>query len=249
MRLLGDFDFSSPTIIWDLDQTLIDSSHRNTGDLVHWITHSTAENIMKDSLLPIVTVYRSMVESTLFNHICMTSRELTNADHQFLRTHNLQFHSILHRGIVEYEYSKLPCHLLKDSLCNHINITLSNCVIAIDDNHKNLEMYSNRGYDAIDSTILNDKLRETEMAERYIFVLNDLTGNQMKNPLAVIDTTNMVAVGRDNLNGVFRIVKSTKLMTETSTTENSEYVDYGVSISNGKVSLIGKDEIKAFSQI
>jgi hypothetical protein len=122
-------------------------------------------------------------------------------------------------------------------------------VIAIDDNHKNLEMYSNRGYDAIDSTILNDKLRETEMAERYIFVLNDLTGNQMKNPLAVIDTTNMVAVGRDNLSGIFRIVKSTKLMTESSTTENNEYADYGVSISNGKVSLIGKDEINAFSQI
>lgn len=249
MKLLGDVDHSAPTIIWDLDQTLIDSSHRNTGDLEHWIAHSTVENIMKDSLLPMASVYRSMVESKLFNHICMTSRELTIADHQFLRTHNLQFHIILHRGIVDCNHSKQPCHLLKDELCNHIDINLSNCVIAIDDNHKNLEMYSARGYDAIDATILNDKLRETEMNERYIFVLNDLTGNQMKNPLAVIDTTNMVAVGRDNLNGVFRIVKSTKLMTESSTTENKEYADYGLSISNGKVSLIGKDEIKAFQQI
>ena len=69
MKLLGDFDHSAPTVIWDLDQTLIDSSHRNTGDLAHWIEHSTVEHIMKDSLLPMVSVYRSMVASKIFNHI------------------------------------------------------------------------------------------------------------------------------------------------------------------------------------
>jgi hypothetical protein len=199
--------------------------------------------------LPLVDVYKILRNYPRTTHICVTSRELTDHDYEFLQVNDLTFHEILHRGLVEDELSKSPCHLLKDELCNHIDITLADHVIAIDDNHKNLEMYSARGYDAIDSTILNDKLRETEMSERYIFVLHDLTGNQMKNPLAVIDTTNMVAVCRDNLNGVFRIVKSTKLMTESSTAENKEYADYGVSISNGKVSLIGKDEIKAFSQI
>jgi hypothetical protein len=235
--------------LWDLDQTLIDSSHRNNGDLGYWIQNSVGHMIRKDSLLPLVGVYKILRNYPRTTHICVTSRELTDHDYEFLQVNDLTFHEILHRGLVEDELSKSPCHLLKDELCNHIDITLADHVIAIDDNHKNLEMYSARGYDAIDSTILNDKLRETEMSERYIFVLHDLTGNQMKNPLAVIDTTNMVAVGRDNLNGVFRIVKSTKLMTESSTTENNEYADYGVSISNGKVSLIGKDEIKAFSQI
>lgn len=253
MKLQGEVDYSKPTILWDLDQTLIDSAHRNNGDLDYWIKNSTLENIMNDKLLPLADVYRSMVSANIANHVCVTSREITDADYQFLLNHKLSFHKILHRGIVELELATAPCHTLKDDLCNHIDITLSymfgNGVIAFDDNSKNLEMYERRGYDTYDAVHLNNELRKTTMSDRYIFVLHDLTGNQMKNPLAVIDTTEMVAVGRSNLSGVYRIVKSTKIKTETSSPEEVVYADQGISISNGKCHLIGKDEIKAFTQI
>ena len=50
--------------IFDLDHTVIDSSHRQLTkadgslDLAHWITNNTREKIMADSLLPLATQWR-----------------------------------------------------------------------------------------------------------------------------------------------------------------------------------------------
>ena len=50
--------------IFDLDHTVIDSSHRQLTkadgslDLAHWIANNTREKIMADSLLPLATQWR-----------------------------------------------------------------------------------------------------------------------------------------------------------------------------------------------
>ena len=55
--------------IFDLDGTVIDSSHRFTGNaegkvnLEKWIADSTRENIFKDSLLPLAKFMKALMKA------------------------------------------------------------------------------------------------------------------------------------------------------------------------------------------
>ena len=89
-------------IIFDLDYTVIDSSHRQRLkpcgdlDLDHWIANrSNRELVFRDSLLPLAGYMRSVYERA--NIIVCTSRVMSRADWDFLRHHGLQFDDALHR--------------------------------------------------------------------------------------------------------------------------------------------------------
>lgn len=79
--------------IYDLDGTLIDSSHRQLTlpdgslDLDHWREHSTPEKVFNDSLLPLVSLFKkhNRLHTTLF----CTARVLSDADYDFLMHHGL----------------------------------------------------------------------------------------------------------------------------------------------------------------
>jgi hypothetical protein len=90
-------------VIFDLDGTVIDSSHRHLSkpdgsvDLVHWRENCTPEKIFQDSLLPLANEMREVARRGHFVIIC-TARIFTQADFDFLDHHNLFYNVILSRG-------------------------------------------------------------------------------------------------------------------------------------------------------
>jgi hypothetical protein len=90
--------------IWDLDGTVIDSSHRYSTlengdiDLPRWIADNTRENIERDSLLPLARLMRSNYRQGDIVIIC-TARVLGVWDHVFLADHGIKAHFILSRAL------------------------------------------------------------------------------------------------------------------------------------------------------
>ena len=87
--------------IYDLDMTIIDSSHRRKYDtdgnfrLSYWRDHNTREDIFKDSLLPLAKhMKKKMVDNIVI--IC-TAREINQDDLDFLEAHGIRYDHIIHR--------------------------------------------------------------------------------------------------------------------------------------------------------
>ena len=89
------------TLIFDLDGTVIDSSHRyaklpdGSIDLVAWIKNCTRDKILQDKLLPLAKVWRQNVNKCRIA-IC-TSRIMTDHDLEFLRVNGLEFNDLMSR--------------------------------------------------------------------------------------------------------------------------------------------------------
>ncbi len=83
------------TYIFDLDGTIVDSSHRlkifadGSVDLEYWRDHSTFREIMLDTLLPLAKVFKSLIGQSETQIIICTARPLKAADHAFLREKGL----------------------------------------------------------------------------------------------------------------------------------------------------------------
>ena len=79
--------------IFDLDGTVIDSSHRReynadgTLNISAW-RKCTRESIMRDSLLPLASVMRELIASNKMVAIC-TARVLGKADWEYLEMHQI----------------------------------------------------------------------------------------------------------------------------------------------------------------
>jgi hypothetical protein len=79
--------------IFDLDGTVIDSSHRReynddgTLDINAW-RKCTRESIMRDSLLPLASLMRELIASNKMVAIC-TSRVLNETDWEYLEMHQI----------------------------------------------------------------------------------------------------------------------------------------------------------------
>lgn len=90
--------------IWDLDGTVIDSSHRYSTlangdiDLPRWIADNTRENIERDSLLPLAELMKSNHRLGDVVIIC-TARVLGVWDRVFLAEHGIKAHFVLSRAL------------------------------------------------------------------------------------------------------------------------------------------------------
>jgi hypothetical protein len=90
-------------VIFDLDHTVIDSSHRQNTlpdgslDLAHWLENNTHEKIMGDSLLPMAGQMRNIYAAGHTVIIC-TARTPHPSNHIFLEKHELNHHVFLSRG-------------------------------------------------------------------------------------------------------------------------------------------------------
>jgi FMN phosphatase YigB (HAD superfamily) len=95
-----------PIVIFDLDETIIDSSHRTpnnpdgTLDLAKYLENKTRENIFKDKLLPLASKMKEMYESQYFHVVICTARDMDKDDFDFLEFHGLKYDEIFHRGNV-----------------------------------------------------------------------------------------------------------------------------------------------------
>jgi len=91
-----------PIYIFDLDGTVVDSSHRFTGtaegkvDLAKWIEDSTRENIFKDSLLPLAKFMKALMKANQNVWIC-TARNMSKDDFDFLAEKGIKAKTILCR--------------------------------------------------------------------------------------------------------------------------------------------------------
>tara|TARA_B100000497_G_C7431966_1_gene269739 strand:- start:122 stop:595 length:474 start_codon:yes stop_codon:yes gene_type:complete len=88
--------------IYDLDHTIIDSSHRaatradGSLDLDHWREHSTPALIAKDSLLPLAAQWRKAQAKGVEIVVC-TARVMGPADYRYLADHGLFAETIISR--------------------------------------------------------------------------------------------------------------------------------------------------------
>jgi hypothetical protein len=103
--------------IFDLDGTVIDSSHRKATlpdgslDLAGWIANSTPEKIRRDSLLPLAAVMRELFPNSEELLIC-TARVMGEADLEYLAENGLFFDGLLSRPLG----NRLPDGTLKEML-------------------------------------------------------------------------------------------------------------------------------------
>ena len=74
--------------IFDLDGTVIDSSHRQGDTLDDWRRMNTVGNIMRDRLLPLAGKMQAAIQDGLDVWVC-TSRVMGKADFAFLRMQSL----------------------------------------------------------------------------------------------------------------------------------------------------------------
>lgn len=91
--------------IFDLDGTVIDSEHRTpnnadgTLNLKAYRDKHTAENVAKDTLLPLANVMKA-AESAGAYVVVLTARDMRDFDYEFLTMHGLIYHKIMSRDTV-----------------------------------------------------------------------------------------------------------------------------------------------------
>jgi hypothetical protein len=153
--------------IWDLDGTVIDSSHRYSTlpngdiDLPQWIADNTRENIEQDKLLPLARLMRSNYRQGDTVIIC-TARVLGVWDHVFLADHGIKAQFILsralgdNRGDAEMKRQKLLA-LFADLKIPFARWTRN--ATFYDDNQGVLDMAEKLGIRTRNAVQLNSKLK------------------------------------------------------------------------------------------
>ncbi len=152
--------------IFDLDHTVIDSSHRQITrpdgslDLAAWRQNNTRANIMRDTLLPLAAQWRRLAKKNVTIVIC-TARVMGEHDYEYLRRHGLRWDACLSRR----EGDTTPDADLKEKMIRNYARTrpmgwAKFCATAVcyDDNKSVLKMLDRIGIRAYDSLTLNERL-------------------------------------------------------------------------------------------
>lgn len=120
-------------IIFDLDGTVIDTSHRYRDlpcgkiDLDFWFANSTPENIARDTLLPLADEWRRYYNDGHKIVVCtarswerhpLMTCEPGPIYEAFLADNDLQYHALLHRVMVGPDHETLSDGDLKTRLLN-----------------------------------------------------------------------------------------------------------------------------------
>lgn len=149
---------------WDLDGTVIDSSHRQLTladgslDLDNWRKNCTRDKIMRDGLLPLAKLMRNHYLHADIVVVC-TARVLSEFDYEFLDRNILPFDVMLSRP----EGNQLSDHHLKERLLRGFarerglpfESVANRRSFFYDDNPKVLNHMSNLGFSVVDTKRLN----------------------------------------------------------------------------------------------
>ena len=152
--------------IFDLDHTVIDSSHRQITradgslDLDHWIENCTRQKIFADKLLPLARLMRSANAQGHRVIIC-TARVLSAHDYAYLAHHNLHADAILSRpmGCADAD-DVLKKNLLFKHFKNQPLARWTRNAVFYDDNLGVLEMAKKLGIMTKNAVQLNSKLQK-----------------------------------------------------------------------------------------
>lgn len=151
--------------IFDLDGTIVNSSHRQLTlpngdlDLSHWRENCTREKILADTLLPLADQWQTALDRGAEIVIC-TARVMGLADYEFLANHGLYWDACLSRPI-DCDW---PDAILKESLlreyADDCGITWRRfCMFSImlDDNKSVIRHLTNRGLRVYNAQIINEE--------------------------------------------------------------------------------------------
>ena len=151
-------------VIFDLDATVIDSSHRQITkpdgslDLRAWKKNSTYDKVMRDSLLPLANHWKTIQEKKNVYIAVITARVMADADHDYLRFKPLKADRIMSRAFFDHR----PDHEMKrQKILNFLfdnNIKDWSKVTFYDDNKNVLQMLLDLGINAKDSIKINKEL-------------------------------------------------------------------------------------------
>ena len=154
------------TYIFDLDHTVIDSSHRQLTkadgslDLAHWIENNTPQKIAADKLLPLADTMRQRIAQGREVIIC-TARVMGEHDYQFLKDHGLFVPVILSRPMGDSS----PDWMLKERLLRQYASDTGRswarfCLSAVmyDDNESVVKMAYLNNIDAYNAIELNKSM-------------------------------------------------------------------------------------------
>jgi len=152
--------------IFDLDHTVIDSSHRQITradgslDLDHWIENCTRQKIFADKLLPLARLMRSAYSQGHDVIVC-TARVLSAHDYAYLAHHDLKAHAILSRpmGCADAD-DVLKKNLLFKHFKNQPLARWTRQAVFYDDNLGVLEMAKKLGIMTKNAVQLNSKLNK-----------------------------------------------------------------------------------------
>ena len=149
--------------IFDLDHTVIDSSHRQLTkadgslDLTHWRENCTHEKIMADTLLPLARTMQDAINNGQ-NVIICTARVLGRSDIIFLAKHGLLASVILSRPEGDNTPdAELKTRLLKQH-CQKVGITwarFTRSAYMFDDNVNVLAEMKSHGITALNAIKIN----------------------------------------------------------------------------------------------
>ena len=155
------------TFIFDLDHTVIDSSHRQITladgslDLDNWIANCTREKIMADTLLPLAQHWRTFQAAGNEIVVC-TARVMGVWDHVFLADHGLTADAILSRplGCADAD-ADLKENLLRDyaRTTGQSWALFSRTAVMYDDNMGVLNRLSSLGIDCYNAISINNTLK------------------------------------------------------------------------------------------
>jgi hypothetical protein len=150
--------------IFDLDGTVIDSSHRQNTlpdgslDLAHWIENNTVEKILADSLLPLAEKMREVRSDTV---AVITARVIQDADLAFLRRNDLKFDYLYSRA----QGNNTPDDLLKRRAVLRLAAKMNKSIawmrknaVFFDDNLAVLDIMASMGIKTINATLANERL-------------------------------------------------------------------------------------------
>ena len=151
-------------VIFDLDATVIDSSHRQITlpdgslDLRAWKKNSTYDKVMRDSLLPLANHWKRIQEKKNVFIAVLTARVMADADYDYLRFKRLKADKIMSRAFFDHR----PDHIMKrQKILTFLfdnNIKNWSDVTFYDDNKNVLEMLLDLGINAKDSIKINKEL-------------------------------------------------------------------------------------------
>ena len=103
-------------VIFDLDATVIDSSHRQITkadgslDLAAWKKNSTYAKVMRDSLLPLANHWKRIQELKNVYIAVLTARGMGDADFHYLAFKGLKADKIMSRAFFDHR----PDHIMKN---------------------------------------------------------------------------------------------------------------------------------------
>ena len=149
------FNLSPRICIYDLDGTVIDSSHRATHDekgninLADWKAKSTKDLIFKDSLMPLYCQLQEDYKNGDMVILC-TARELGKWDYEYIHMMNIYYDRIISRP---KENNTIDCELKKSQLKYLFILPQYKNILKIfyDDNPSNLSAIGSLGATVVDA--------------------------------------------------------------------------------------------------